>query len=58
MQLIAYIPSRPGAAIENYCYKGMDQVFKYKGDMGYQGIAAMDHTRLRTDRYLPDRREL
>ena len=30
MQLIAYASSRPGAIIENCCYKGQDQVLKFK----------------------------
>ena len=30
MQLIAYTSSRPGAIIESYCYKGLNQVLKYK----------------------------
>jgi hypothetical protein len=30
MQLIAYTSSRPGAIIESACYKGLQQVLKYK----------------------------
>ena len=30
MQLIAYTSSRPGAIIESRCYKGQDQVLKFK----------------------------
>ena len=29
-QLITYTSSRPGAIIESYCYKGLNQVLKYK----------------------------
>ena len=30
IQLIAYTSSRPGAIIESRCYKGQDQVLKFK----------------------------